>query len=78
MCVNFRDLSKACPKDYYPLSHIDQLIDSTAGHQFIFMMDPYHGYHQIPLAQEDQDKVSFIMAEGTFGYAVTLFELKIC
>ena len=29
MCVDFTNLNKACPKDSYPLSHIDQLVDST-------------------------------------------------
>ena len=33
MCVDFTDLNKACPKDSYPLPHIDQLVDSTAGHR---------------------------------------------
>ena len=32
MCVDFTDLNKACPKDSYPLPHIDQLVDSTTGH----------------------------------------------
>ena len=27
MCVDFIDLNKAYPKDCYPLSHIDQLVD---------------------------------------------------
>ncbi|XP_075499207.1 uncharacterized protein LOC142537588 [Primulina tabacum] len=57
MCVDFRDLNKACPKDCYPLPRIDQLVDSTAGHQYLCMLDAYQGYHQIPLAVEDQDKV---------------------
>ena len=26
MCVDFTDLNKACPKDSYPLPHIDQLV----------------------------------------------------
>uniref|UniRef100_A0A2N9IUL6 Uncharacterized protein n=1 Tax=Fagus sylvatica TaxID=28930 RepID=A0A2N9IUL6_FAGSY len=33
MCVDFTDLNKACPKDSFPLPRIDQLVDSTAGHQ---------------------------------------------
>ncbi|XP_075473405.1 uncharacterized protein LOC142504418 [Primulina tabacum] len=57
MCVDFRDLNKECPKDCYPLSRIDQLVDSTAGHQYLCMLDAYQGYHQIPLSVEDQDKV---------------------
>ncbi|XP_075475860.1 uncharacterized protein LOC142513968 [Primulina tabacum] len=76
MCVDFRDLNKACPKDCYPLPRIDQLVDSTAGHQYLCMLDAYQGYHQIPLAVEDQDKVSFITSEGTFCYVVMPFGLK--
>ncbi|XP_075499245.1 uncharacterized protein LOC142537629 [Primulina tabacum] len=76
MCVEFRDLNKACPKDCYPLPRVDQLVDSTAGHQYLCMLDAYQGYHQIPLAVEDQAKVSFITSEGTFCYVVMPFGLK--
>ncbi|XP_073119986.1 uncharacterized protein [Henckelia pumila] len=76
MCVDFRDLNKACPKDCYPLPRIDQLVDSTAGHQYLCFMDAYQGYHQIPLAKEDQDKVSFTTSHGTFCYRVMPFGLK--
>ncbi|XP_073152363.1 uncharacterized protein [Henckelia pumila] len=76
MCVDFRDLNKACPKDCYPLPRIDQLVDSTVGHQYLCFMDAYQGYHQIPLAEEDQDKVSFTTSHGTFCYRVMPFGLK--
>ncbi|XP_073120297.1 uncharacterized protein [Henckelia pumila] len=76
MCVDFRDLNKACPKDCYPLPRIDQLVDSTAGHQYLCFMDAYQGYHQIPLEEEDQDKVSFTTSHGTFCYRVMPFGLK--
>ena len=29
MCVDYRDLNKASPKDDFPLPHIDMLVDST-------------------------------------------------
>ena len=32
MCIDFTDLNKACPKDSYPLSRVDVLVDSTARH----------------------------------------------
>ena len=32
MCVDFTDLNKACPKDRFPMSRIDQLVDATIGH----------------------------------------------
>ncbi|KAL0386314.1 UNVERIFIED_CONTAM: hypothetical protein Sradi_3025700 [Sesamum radiatum] len=31
MCMDFRDLNKACRKDFYPLPRIDQLVDSISG-----------------------------------------------
>ncbi|XP_075492610.1 uncharacterized protein LOC142530680 [Primulina tabacum] len=34
------------------------------------------GYHQIPMAREDQDKASFITSGGTFCYMVMPFGLK--
>ena len=30
MCVDYRDLNKASPKDDLPLPHIDMLVDSTS------------------------------------------------
>ncbi|KAL0406409.1 UNVERIFIED_CONTAM: hypothetical protein Slati_3954800 [Sesamum latifolium] len=50
MCINFQDLNKACPKDFYPLPRIDQLVDSTSGCELLSMMDASQGYHQIMLA----------------------------
>lgn len=29
-CIDFRDLNKACPKNEFPLSNIDMLVDVTA------------------------------------------------
>ena len=31
MCMDFKDLNKACPKDDFPLPHIDVLVDNTVG-----------------------------------------------
>ncbi|XP_073017934.1 uncharacterized protein [Primulina eburnea] len=76
MCVDFRDLNKACPKDHYPLPRIDQLVDSTSGYELLSFMDAYQGYHQIPLAKKDQDKASFVTSGGTFCYVVMPFGLK--
>ncbi|KAL0411586.1 UNVERIFIED_CONTAM: hypothetical protein Slati_3748300 [Sesamum latifolium] len=72
----FLDLNKACPKDFYPLPRIDQLVDSTSGCELLSMMDASQGYHQIMLAPEDRKKVSFITSEGTFCYVAMQFGLK--
>ncbi|KAL0433973.1 UNVERIFIED_CONTAM: putative enzymatic polyprotein [Sesamum latifolium] len=76
MCIDFRDLNKVCPKDFYPLPRIDQLVDSTSGRELLSMIDASQGYHQIMLAPEDRKKVSFITSSGTFCYAAMPFGLK--
>ena len=50
------DLNKACPKDPFPMPRIDRLVDSTVGHPRMSFLDAFQGYHQIPLAAEDQEK----------------------
>ena len=41
MCVDFTDLNKACLKDSFPLPKIDQLVDSTAGHNLLSFIDAF-------------------------------------
>ncbi|KAL0461185.1 UNVERIFIED_CONTAM: Transposon Ty3-G Gag-Pol polyprotein [Sesamum latifolium] len=76
MCLDFRDLNRACPKDFYPLPRIDQLVDSTSGCELLSMMDASQGYHQIMLVPKEIKKVSFITSAGTFCYVAMLFGLK--
>ena len=60
MCVDFMDLNKACPKDSYPLSQVDILVDSTVKHQLLSSMDAFFGYNQIKLDKVDQEKTLFV------------------
>ena len=64
MCVDFTDLNKACPKDYYPLPIIDQLEDSTSGHALLSFMDAFSKYHQISLIEFYKSKATFITDIG--------------
>ncbi|KAL0287515.1 UNVERIFIED_CONTAM: Retrovirus-related Pol polyprotein from transposon [Sesamum calycinum] len=73
MCIDFWDLNKACPKDFYPLFRIDQLLDSTFGCELLSMMDASQGYYQIMLAPKDH-KAS--LPNGTFCYLAMPFGLK--
>ena len=76
ICVDFRDLNKASPKDDFPLPHIDVLIDNTAGHALLSFMDGFSGYNQILMAPEDREKTTFTSEWGTFCYRVMPFGLK--
>lgn len=76
MCVDYRDLNKASPKDDFPLPHIDMLVDITAKYKVFSFMDGFYGYNQIRMAPEDREKTSFITPWGTFCYRVMPFGLK--
>ena len=41
MCVDFTDLNRACPKDPFPMSRIDQLVDATVGHPRMSFLDAF-------------------------------------
>ncbi|RDX85481.1 hypothetical protein CR513_33320, partial [Mucuna pruriens] len=53
MCVDYRDLNRASPKDNFPLPHIVALVDNTAQHAFFPLMDGFSGYNQIMMLPED-------------------------
>ena len=76
ICVDFTDLNSACPKDNFPLPKIDQLVDSTAGHKLLTFMDTFSRYNQIQMAEEDQEKTTFITSQGLYCYRVMPFDLK--
>ena len=78
MCVDFTDLNKAFPKDSFPLSRIDQLMDSTAEHKLLTFMDASSRYNQIKMAKEDQEKTAFITSQGLYCYKVMSFVQTLC
>ena len=76
VCVDFTDLNRACPKDPFPMPRIDQLVDTTVGHPQMNFLDAFQGYHQIPLALDDQEKTAFVILVGNYHYKVMPFGLK--
>nr|GEV29216.1 reverse transcriptase domain-containing protein [Tanacetum cinerariifolium] len=76
MCVDFKDLNKACPKDGYPLPEIDWKVESLCGYPYKCFLDAYKGYHQIKIAEEDKEKTAFITSQGIIYYSKMPFGLK--
>ena len=62
----FTDLNKACPKDPFPMSLINQLVDSIVGHPRMSFLDAFQGYYQIPLVLDDQEKTTFVTPIGNY------------
>ena len=76
VCVDFIDLNKACPKDSFSMPRINQLVDATIGHHRMSFLDAFQGYHQIPLALGDQEKIVFVTPIRNYHYKVMPFGLK--
>ena len=76
VCIDFMDLNKACLKDPFPMPWIDQLVDTTVGHPQMSFLYAFQGYHQIPLALEDQEKTAFVKPTGNYHYKIMPFSLK--
>ncbi|GJZ20165.1 hypothetical protein Tco_0556755 [Tanacetum coccineum] len=76
MCVDFTDLNKVCPQDCYPLPEIDWKVKSLCGYPFKCFLDAYKGYHQIQMAESDEEKMAFHTSHGVYCYTKMPFDLK--
>ncbi|GJS84100.1 reverse transcriptase domain-containing protein [Tanacetum coccineum] len=76
MCVDFKDLNKACPKNGYPLPEKDWKVKSLCGFPFKCFLDANKGYHQIKMAKEDEEKTTFITSQVVFCYSKMPFGLR--
>lgn len=48
------------PKDDFPLSKIDQLIDATSSHKLLSFIDAFLSYNQIRMVSKDEKNTTFI------------------
>lgn len=76
MCVDYRDLNRACPKDNFSLPNIDLIVDNAADHPLKSFVDGFAGYNQIKMHPGHQDKKTFITPWGTYCYTERPFGLK--
>jgi hypothetical protein len=60
VCVDYRDLNKASPKDNFHLPHIDVLVDNATKNAIYLFMDGFFSYNQIRIIEEDKEKTTFI------------------
>ncbi|KAI5311981.1 hypothetical protein L3X38_041154 [Prunus dulcis] len=78
ICVDYRNLNEASPKDEYPMPMADMLVDGAAHNQMLSFMDGNAGYNQIMMAEQDIHKTAFMCPGhiGAFEYIVMPFDLR--
>ncbi|GKV29945.1 hypothetical protein SLEP1_g38818 [Rubroshorea leprosula] len=78
VCVEFRNLNLATPKDEYPMPIVDLLVNGVAHHKILSFMDGHSGYNQIFIVDANVPKTTFRCpsAIGTFEWVVMPFGLK--
>nr|GFA97315.1 reverse transcriptase domain-containing protein [Tanacetum cinerariifolium] len=65
-----------CAMDCYPLPKIDWKVKYLCGYPFKCFLDAYKGYHQIQLAESDEEKMTFHTGQGVYCYTKMPFGLK--
>jgi len=59
-CVDYRQLNAITYKDSYPLPHIDNCLNALIGASWFSSLDLRSGYCNIPTAEQDINKSSFV------------------
>ncbi|GAA0143525.1 hypothetical protein LIER_04191 [Lithospermum erythrorhizon] len=73
VCVDFKDLYRACPKDDFPLPIPELMIDATTGHEALTFMDGSSAYNQIRMAPADEELTAFLTPKEVYCYKVMPF-----
>ncbi|GKA04746.1 reverse transcriptase domain-containing protein [Tanacetum coccineum] len=74
LCVDFTNISKAYPKEHHSLLMIKKKFEDLHRHRLKCFLDAYKGYHQIPIAEKDEEKTAFYTREGVFCYRILPFD----
>nr|XP_027102928.1 uncharacterized protein LOC113724201 [Coffea arabica] len=76
VCVDFRNLNEACPKDDFPLPITELMVNATTGHEALSFLDGSSGYNQIRMAPENEELTTFRTPKGIYCYKIMPFGLK--
>ena len=74
-CTEFRGLNAVTRVDAYPLPLIQETLEQLGRSHYFSTLDLASGYHQIPIAPEDQEKTAFTTEGGHFEYKRMAFGL---
>ena len=75
ICIDFRNLNKACLKDNFPLPTMEQILQKVAGSELMSFLDGFSGYNQVLVHPDDRLKTTFRTKWGTYAYQKMPFGL---
>ena len=78
VCIYYTDLNDTCPKDSFPLPHIDHIVDTSDGNGMLSFLDAFSGYYQILMHPPDAEKTSFITPTRTLLLQRNAIRVKEC
>jgi hypothetical protein len=75
VCIDFRNLNRACLKDNYTLPSMDHLLQTVTSTEMMSTFDRLSGYNQVAVARKDYHKTAFVTPWGNYSYIKMPFGL---
>ena len=66
LCVDYRKLNSETEMDAYPMPRVDDILDQVG----ITTLDLAKGYWQVPIAEEDHNKMAFVTTKGLYQFNI--------
>lgn len=76
VCVDFRQLNKVTIPEYWPVPHIQDILDRLWCSGWFTTLDLASGYWQVVIAPESRPKTAFTNTRGRFQFKRLPFGLK--
>ncbi|HYN44598.1 MAG TPA: reverse transcriptase domain-containing protein [Candidatus Limnocylindrales bacterium] len=67
-CVDYSKLNKNVPRDSFPLPNVDDHLDRLGKAKIFTVIDLASGFWQIPIDENDKEKLAFITPFGTYEW----------
>jgi hypothetical protein len=72
-CVDYSKLSEKVIKDSFPLPRIDDTFDHLSRAKYFTVVDAASGFWQVPIKEEDKEKLAFCTPFGNYQWNVMPF-----
>ena len=74
-CIDYRKVNAVTRKDAYPLSRVDDALDTLASCKWFTTLDLLSGYWQLEVDATDREKTAFTTSEGLYEFTKMQFGL---